>query len=252
MLLSVSETEQVGSGRAAKLTGRVVPRLAVNRWLTDRMYQLFTRFYAQVDRATFERDQEEKDWVLLLSDAEGTVRGFTMLKLYELEVQGRQLRAVFSGNTIIDRAFWGEQELVATWCRFMARLKRRRPDLPLYWFLISGGYRTYLYLPLFFHDFYPRFDRPTPDFERVLIDTLGRMKFPDEYRDGVVRVSRPRECLRPDVALPRPAKRNNPHVRFFFERNPGCLDGDELVCVCEFSLANTKRLAHTVAQEVLA
>jgi hypothetical protein len=123
--------------------------------------------------------------------------------------------------------------------------------MPLYWFLICSGYRTYLYLPLFFHEFAPRYDRPTPEFEHALIDTLGRMKYPDEYADGVVHVRRPRECLRPDLAVPRPAKLDNPHVRFFFERNPGCLRGDELVCVTEFSLANTRRLANAAAREVL-
>jgi hypothetical protein len=237
--------------RSAKLTGRVVPRQAVDARLTDRLYDLFRRFYLHVDRQIFERDQAEKDWILLLSDADGMVQGFTTLKHYEVEVLGRRVRAVFNGNTIIDRDFWGEQELVATWCRFMAELKRDARDVPLYWFLICSGYRTYLYLPLFFRAFYPCHDRPTPVFEATLLEQLGRQKFPDEYRDGIVHVCRPRECLRPELALPRPAKLANPHIRFFFERNPGCLKGDELVCLTEFSVENTKRLAQTLALEVL-
>jgi hypothetical protein len=241
-----------GTERTTKLTGCVLPRQAVDVALADHLFDLFCRYYRHVDRADFERDQAEKDWVLLLRDGRGDVQGFTTLKLYEVEVLGQRVRAVFSGNTIIDRAYWGEQELVVTWCRFMARLKQEQPALPLYWFLICSGYRTYLYLPLFFHDFAPRHDRPTPEFDAALIDTLGRMKFPDEYNGGVVHVRRPRECLRPEFAVPRPAKLDNPHVRFFFERNPGCLRGDELVCVTEFSLANTRRLAHAAAREVLA
>ena len=234
-----------------KLTGQVVPRQLVDQSLTDRLFELFARYYQQVDRVRFDRDQSEKDWVLLLFDAQGAVQGFTTLKVCQAEVLGRQIRAVFSGNTIIAPDFWGEQELVATWCRFMARLKLERSNQPLYWFLICSGYRTYLYLHLFFHEFFPRYDRPTPEFERELIDSLGRMKFPEEYRQGIVHVSRPRECLAAELAQPRPAKHNNPHVRFFFERNPGCCQGDELVCVTEFSLENTKRLAHVMAQEVL-
>lgn len=241
----------VESVKTGRLAGRVVPRQTVDSSLSNHLYELFARFYAHVDRATFERDQEEKDWVLLLSDAEGVVQGFTTLKLYDLEVLGRPIRAVFSGNTIIHPEFWGEQELVATWCRFMARLKQQAVTVPLYWFLICSGYRTYQYLPLFFHDFYPRHDKPTASFERTLIDTLGQMKFLEEYRDGVVQVSKPRECLSGELAVPRPAKFNNPHVRFFFEQNPGCLRGDELVCITEFSLENTKRLAHAMAREVL-
>jgi hypothetical protein len=241
-----------GAGlKTGGLAGHVIGRQAIDACLTNRLYELFARFYAHPDRAAFERDQDEKDWVLLLSDADGVVQGFTTLKLYELEVLRRRIRAVFSGNTIIDRQFWGEQELVASWCRFIAGLRHEDLATPLYWFLICSGYRTYLYLPLFFHDFYPRYDRPTPAFERALIDTLGRMKFREEYRDGVVHVAMPRECLTPELAVPRPSKLNNPHVRFFLEQNPGYLDGDELVCVTEFSLENTKRLAHAMAREVL-
>lgn len=245
---SLIETERLS---AAKLRGRVVPRAQVNGLLSERLFQLFSHYYLHVDRASFERDQAEKDWVLLLDDAHGIVQGFTTLKLYELTVLGRPVRALFSGNTIIDQAYWGETELVAAWCRFMARLKREALAVPLYWFLISSGYRTYLYLPLFFHDFFPRHDRATSEFEQTLIDTLGRRKFPDEYRDGVVHVARPRECLRPELALPRATKRANPHVSFFFEKNPNCLRGDELVCVTEFSLANTRRLAYSAARAIL-
>jgi hypothetical protein len=236
---------------SAKLAGRVVARQDVDAGLTERLYELFSRFYIHVDRRAFDRDQAEKDWVLLLSDAAGQVQGFTTLKQYNVAVQGQRVRAVFSGNTIIDREFWGEQELVATWCRFMAGLKREAPGLPLYWFLICSGYRTYLYLPLFFQEFFPRHGRETPAFEAALIDALGKTKFPDEYRDGVVHVRQPRECLRPDLAAPRQAKLGNSHVQFFFQRNPGCFRGDELVCVTEFSLENTKRLAHSAAREVL-
>jgi hypothetical protein len=237
--------------RRRALTGRVIAAGAVDRHLSDQLYQLFAGHYLQTDRAVFDRDQREKDWVLLLSDADNIVRGFTTLKLYDLEMDGRPLRVVFSGNTIIERRYWGEQELVWTWCRFMARLKGERPALPLYWFVICSGYRTYLYLPLFYREFFPRYDSPTPLREQRMIDTLGRMKFAGEYQDGVVRGERPRECLQPGLAVPDSHKLRNPHVAFFLKKNPGYLAGDELVCITEFSLENTKRLAHRIACDVL-
>ena len=229
----------------AHLSGTVRPRAEVDPAEADRLYDLFVRYYLNVERATFDRDLAEKDWVLLLRDAAGELRGFTTLKLYDVELLGRRVRAVFNGNTIIDRASWGDQELVRAWCGFMAQLKSHAPSVPLYWYLISSGYRTYLYLPLFFREFYPRHDVETPLFEARLIDCLGRMKFPDEYRDGCVRVAEPRECLRPDLAVPLESRARNPHVRFFLERNRGYLRGDELVCVAEYSLENTRRMAHT-------
>lgn len=234
-----------------KLSGRVVPRAEVDPATCDRLYALFERYYRKVDRATFDRDHAEKDYLLLLSDADGAVQGFTTLKLYDVEIDGRRVRAVFNGNTIIDKSAWGEQELVRTWCRFMAELKRDEPDVPLYWYLICSGYRTYLYLPLFYRRFYPGCEQETPPFEQKLLDLLGRMKFPDEYRLGVVRVKEARECLDPELAVPPPHKLENPHIRFFVTRNPGYLRGDELVCLTEFSVENTKRTAHEIAVDVL-
>ena len=229
---------------AARLTGAVEPCDSLDGADVERLFRLFSRYYRHVDHPTFERDWNEKDWVLLLRDDRGAIRGFTTMKLYEVEVLGRIVRAVFNGNTIIDQNYWGEQTLVQVWCEFMAALKSKAPTVPLYWYLISSGYRTYLYLPLFFRAFFPRHDQVTPLFERKLIDFLGRMKFPSEYEDGIVRVAEERECLLGNLAPPSAAKLRNRHVQFFVEKNSGYRRGDELVCLAEFSLDNTRRTAH--------
>src|SRR5262245_18011621 len=82
------------------LRGRVVSTSALDRALQERLFELFSRYYLHVDRSQFDRDQGEKDWVLLLSDIRAEVQGFTTLKHYEIEVQGRLLQVVFSRNTI--------------------------------------------------------------------------------------------------------------------------------------------------------
>ena len=53
----------------------------------------------------------------------------------------------------------------------------------LYWFLISKGYKTYRFLPVFFHEFYPRWDVPTPSWARAMLDAVARALFPEDY-DG--------------------------------------------------------------------
>ncbi len=233
-----------------RLSGAVCSRDNLSPKDIDALYQLFLTYYRQVDRPTFDRDLAEKEWILTLRDEQGILRGFTTMKLYEVTLQGRPIRAVFNGNTIIDQAYWGEQELVRTWCRFMAQLKQTQPETPLYWYLICSGYRTYLFLPLFFREFYPQHDGPEHCFDRSLADHLGALKFPDEYRDGVVRVSAARECLVADIAVPSEARRRSPHVQFFLDRNPNFLRGDELVCMAEFSWKNTRRTARQALEEV--
>ena len=226
------------------LSGSVVSRSSITGDMEDEIFMLFRRYYRCAERAAFEHDLAQKDWVLLLRDMRGAVRGFTTMKLYEVGYRGRRVRALFNGNTIIEQDYWGDQELVRSWCDFMAALEQREPRVPLYWYLICSGFRTYLFLPLFFRSFYPRCGSENPPYEQGLIDHLGHLGFPGEYEGGVVRPPEPRECLRQELAVPTKRRLQNRHVRFFLERNPGYLRGNELVCLAEFSAGNTRRTAH--------
>jgi len=232
------------------LFGSVIPRRTISNVQENELFTLFRHYYRCVTRADFERDLAEKDQVLLLRDIRGTVRGFTTMRLFDVNYQGRRVRALFNGNTIIEQDYWGDQELVRTWCAFMAGLERQEPDVPLYWYLICSGFRTYLFLPLFFCDFAPRCGQETSAHDAGLIDHLGHLGFPDEYRDGIVYPPEPRECLRPELGVPTERRLANRNVRYFVERNPGYLRGDELVCLAEFSFDNTKRAAHEAIARV--
>lgn len=234
----------------AKLCGSVALVEHCDHKTRQRLYELFTKYYSSTDEDTFEQDLNEKKWVLLMKDKEGRIQGFTTMMLYDFVFHGRRIRAVFSGNTIIEQAFWGSGVLSKTWSHFMAYLKLSEPDVPLYWYLISSGYRTYLFLPLFYKEFYPRYDKPTPLFEAQLIDALGRMKFPDEYSNGLVYPSVPRECLQESIASPSGSKLKNPHVTFFLKQNPGYRLGDELVCLTEFSFENNLNAAQAAMHKV--
>jgi len=176
-----------------------------------------------------------------------------MIRRGELDarVGGESLRVVFSGDTGIDPAYWGGQALVKAWARFMGTLLARDPGRRLFWFLISKGYRTYLYLPLFFHEFYPRVDALTPAFERELITTLGTLKYPGDFdpTTGVIEFGESHGHLQPVLADTPSHRREHPHVRFFLERNPGFARGNELVCVAEISPGNMRGLARRMLRE---
>ena len=235
-----------------ELVGSVIPVAALSPSDVAEMFAIHTRLYERVTEPEFLRDLEEKDWVLLLRDGvTGEIRGFTTMLLLETEVHGERLHTVFSGDTGIDPAFWGGQALVKTWARFMGELLAQRPDRRLFWFLISKGYRTYLYLPLFFHGFYPRVDTATPGFEGDLIRTLGTLKYPRDFNaeTGVIEFAASHGHLAPVLAGTPPHRREHPHVRFFLERNPGYARGDELVCVAEISPENMKGLARRMLLE---
>jgi hypothetical protein len=238
-----------------ELSGQVVAVTALAHEDIRDMFTVHARLYARVSEREFLRDLEEKNWVLLLRDeASGEIRGFTTILLLDVEVRGELLAAVFSGDTGIDPAFWGGQVLVRAWAHFMGELRARRPDRRLFWFLISKGYRTYLYLPLFFHSYYPRAGQLTPPFERDLIDTLGALKYPHDFNPatGVVEFADSHGHLHPGLAEIPAHRRDHRHVRFFLERNPGYARGHELVCVAELSPENMRGLARRLLVEGMA
>ena len=78
-------------------------------------------------------------------------------------------------KTDID-ACWndGDTALASTWGKFVMDLIEEHEQSALYWFLISKGFRTYRYLPLFFREFYPRSDHPTAEEPLRIVTALGR------------------------------------------------------------------------------
>jgi hypothetical protein len=235
-----------------RLVGSVVPVETLSARDVGEMYGVFARLYDRVDETTFRTDLAAKDWVLLLrGGADAAIRGFSTILLVEPEIQGETLDVIFSGDTGIDPRYWGGQALVRAWAAFMGELRASRPHRRLYWFLISKGYRTYLYLPFFFHAYYPRPGVPTPPFERALVDTLGALKYPRDFNPatGVIEFAESHGQLTARLAEIPQHRRDDPYVRFFLERNPGYARGHELCCVAEVSPENMRGLPRQMLLE---
>jgi hypothetical protein len=229
------------------LKGEVLPVRGLAEDFIDDLYALHAAHYDNTHPDQFRADMAEKEWVIVLREpASGAAVGFSTQMLLDIRVEGIPVRALFSGDTIIHRDHWGSQELVRTWCRFAGTIKARCIERPLYWFLISKGYRTYLYLPFFFHAFYPRHDRPTPAFAQRLIDSLGAKKYPDSFdpRTGLIQHARIHDRVKENLdATDR--HRRSPHVAFFVRRNQDYAQGSELVCVAEIAPENMRGVART-------
>jgi len=117
----------------------------------DRMFQLLHAYFHGVTRSSFEIDLAEKEWCVLLRDADtGTIQGFSTLTCVDTTSHGDSILGFFSGDTIVQRDFWGEMVLMRQWARHVLQQARDHDDAFVYWFLISSGYRTYRFLPLFF------------------------------------------------------------------------------------------------------
>jgi hypothetical protein len=161
---------------------------------------------------------------------------------------GEEIAALFSGDTIIDKEFWGSPVLFRAFGKLLYRLMDENTGKKTYWFLITKGFRTYLLLPLFFKTYYPRYDAETPPYEKGLIEHLAGEKY-DGFFDrkrGIINADS--YYLTRELAEIPEGKRKNRNVKFFLERNPGYVRGDELACVCEISHSSFRKRTKTLVR----
>lgn len=212
------------------------------------MLELMQRHYDHVVPAAFARDLAEKRWVILIRDGDRRICGFSTQTLLEATVDGEPVRILFSGDTIVDRERWGDPALSHVWGQLALSLIDQLTDAPLYWLLLSQGFRTYRFLPLFFREFYPRYDADTPAMVRAILDNVGRSRYGDHY-DPLARVVRSHATqyrLRSGIGELTLERLRDPHIRFFSEQNPGHEHGAELCCLAPLTRANFTRAAYRV------
>ena len=215
------------------LVGQALPRAALSEAVIREMFALFQEHFDRATCESFLSDLSEKQWVILLrEETTKMIQGFSTLACYETRCQGQQIGVVYSGDTIIRPAYWGTPALPQTWIKTALKIGEALPK-PLYWLLISSGYKTYRFLTVFFKEFYPRHDRPTPPEIKTLIHHLAGERFGANYHpeSGIVRFSRGATPLRAGVADITARRLKEPHVAFFVAQNPGYSQGDELVCL---------------------
>lgn len=97
------------------LRARTVPVASVGPAERAALWALFAETYVDVNEATFQDDFDAKDHVILLDD--GQLRGFSTLKELRVDVDGQTHVGMFSGDTVVARAYWGIVRWGAPSCR---------------------------------------------------------------------------------------------------------------------------------------
>jgi hypothetical protein len=218
------------------LTARTLLRPAFTRDVGDRMFALLAASFSGVDRDTFRDDLAEKSCAVLLEDAEGELRGFSTLLMYDTRAGGRPLTVVCSGDTIVEPSAWGSYALPRAWIRAVHDLRRRHSTGELQWLLLTSGYRTYRFLSLFCQRFYPQHGLPPSPASQALLEAVSGERFGPLFdrAAGVVRFPKP-QVLREELLAVPSGRLADPHVRFFLDRNPGYVAGDELVSLASLA-----------------
>lgn len=214
------------------LRASIVPVSSLQEFQLAGMWKLFESYYADIEHNRFLSDLYAKDSVILIT-AGKEIAGFSTLKTYDREIGNRHVKVIYSGDTIVHRAYWGQTVLQKTFFSFLVSTYLKNPTKDVYWFLISKGYKTYCLLSRNFPNYWPRHDAATPAFETELLGDLATDMFGDSWKPelGVLKFEESLGSLKGNVAPITDDARKFADIRFFEQINAGHAQGDELCCL---------------------
>lgn len=205
------------------------------------MFSLMLDYYDGMTEEKFNCDLDEKEAVMTMLDSRsGAIVGFSTFKIFDLGEHGVGVKGFFSGDTVVREEYRRTATMGVEIGKNFLTAVQRFPLERMYWILISKGCRTYRILPIFFREWYPRYDRETPEEIRNVMDMFGAYKYPDQYDGslGLIIASSEAEVLRVGVAEAHEGRLKDPHIQYFVQRNPDHIRGNELVCVAEITVKN--------------
>lgn len=204
------------------------------------MHKLFIQYYNNADFETFAKDMGKKTGVFILEDKiKKCIIGFSTWTEINLSHNGKEAIGIFSGDTVIDRSYWGNKCLQKNFATKLFTTKLKNPKKPVFWLLISKGYKTYLLLANNFLNFYPNYQTHDKHLES-LVDEYCNKLFPSAYcqETRLLDFGDSYQNLKDGVAgITVEMKDHNQDIRYFESLNPTWAKGTELPCVGEVSLS---------------
>lgn len=202
------------------------------------MHSVFIQYYHNADLQTFVTDMGKKTGVFLIQEKDSSkIVGFSTWTEVDLTERGTPSLGVFSGDTIIEKKYWGNSALQKAFAKQLLKTKIKNPKTPVYWLLISKGYKTYLLLTNNFPKHYPSYESNNIKLESV-VDNYCKKLYPDSYNteDRLLNFGDSYQYLKDDVAQITDEMTNqNPNIRHFTKLNPSWDRGIELPCAGEVS-----------------
>lgn len=232
---------------SGKLYSEILDIARVDENLCRDFFNIYETYFENVSFPVFVDHIGHKDKVIVLRDKDqDMVRGFSTFKVMERNVDQKKVYGIFSGDTIIHRDYWGEQELVRSFCYLSGQVAAKMEEgSQLFWLLISKGYKTYRYLPVFTEDYYPSYKSNWPEYEKRVMLAFYQDLYPDEFdpATGLLTFNNKIGNLRPGVGDADEYRVQDPDISYFVNANPEHMKGTELCCLAELSEKNMKSVA---------
>jgi hypothetical protein len=200
----------------------------------QRMYSIYQKYYENTRFDLFVRDFRKKTGAfLILHPKSRDIVGFSTVMNCDIRVGNKVHHAFFSGDTVIEKEFWGSRALQRSMYRYLLTMKAKHPFDPVYWMLISKGFKTYLLLANNYYSYWPHPDGECQDL-KPLVEAYCEQYFGEYYdrQRGLLDFGDDYQPLKGEVApITDEMRRKTAKIRFFEELNPTWEKGTELPCI---------------------
>lgn len=206
------------------------------------MFELMSEYFDNLKKENFISDLNKKEDLLIMRNETDEIKGFSTLVILDLPLKNEIVKLLFQGDSIIHHDYWGDTDSIKTWIEYAYKKLDSFTD-KFYWLLLSKGYKTYKYLPVFFEEFYPRVNTVTPEFEQEIMDNYGYTYYKDGYdkEKGIIEMNLKKDYLKDWVAEIPENKLKDKNIEFFVQKNPDYRKGNELICLARITRENLKK-----------
>jgi hypothetical protein len=219
-----------------KVQSQVVPVETLSEAQRNEMLALMVAHYDGIEPQTFFDDLADKNDVFLFHADERLIGFSTILCRRHPGIP--RATVLFSGDTVIDKEYWGKSFLQISFGRYVLAQKLRRPWEPLYWMLISKGYKTYLMMRRNYQWSFPQHKTECPPRERHAMETFYGERFDGKYdpATGLIGKENGSYAVKEEWSEPPDDLAADPDLQHFLSAHPCCKDGVELACIAEIRL----------------
>lgn len=228
--------EPKGKNRKLSPKAHFVERADIGYSQIQEMYAIYEKYYENTNFGLFLSDLNKKQGaILIFHPLSNIIVGFSTIAINQFKVGKKNYTTVFSGDTVIEKEFWGSRALTVGMVKFLIKLRIKRPTDKLYWILISKGYKTYLLLANNFYRYYPNVDGKHADLAPI-VEYYCEQYFADYYDEqtGLLNFGDDYQPLKGEVApISEKMRRQNRKIKFFEDMNPSWTAGTELPCIGE-------------------
>lgn len=214
--------------------GRYLNIEQINDSQLKSMYSIYEQYYYNTQFSIFKDDFNKKSGAILIFHPKTQqIVGFSTITVQHFYLKGKDYTVLFSGDTVIEKEFWGTRALQSTMLKLILKLRVQYPFNELYWLLISKGYKTYLLLANNYYTYYPNLEGENQHLASI-VQHYCQTFFPEYYdlNTGLLNFGDDYQPLKGDVApITDEMRAKNPKIKFFEQQNPTWPAGTELPCI---------------------